>query len=434
MTALSLIFAYLRSRPLSTGLYVLMLALGVAASTALVLFSEQTTRRLERDAAGFDLVVGHKGSPLQLVMAAVFHADAPAGNIPAAALDRLKADPRVAEAIPVALGDSVGPFRIVGAPGTILEAYGARLAVGEVYAAPFEAVLGADVARARGLSVGDAFVGAHGLGGDGAEHHAHPYRVSGVLARTGSVADRLVFTPVESVWDAHGIAHGDEAHAHEDHAHEDHATADHAHADHALEAPAQRGVFVNRGRIEAPQADITAVLVRVVSPIGGLALKQELNRDTTLLAARPAEEAARVFRLVGLGGQVLQAFALILIGAAAASVFTTLFAALRERRGEIALLRAMGATRGTVFAVLAGQGLVIATIGVMLGLAGGHGLVELLARTSPQAAGFGLTGWTWHPFEALIALGGIAVGAAAALPAAIGAYRTDIARTLAEAG
>ncbi|MFZ4121284.1 MAG: FtsX-like permease family protein [Caulobacterales bacterium] len=432
-TALSLVFAYLRARPLSNLLYVIMLGLGVAASVALLLFSDQTTRRLERDAANVDLVVGHKGSPLQLVMAAVFHADAPAGNIPADTVARLRADPRVKSAIPVALGDSLGPFRIVGAPLEVLSLYDARLALGVGYEAPFEAVIGADVARARGLEVGGQFVGAHGLGGDGHEHAETPYTVVGVLARTGTVADRLILTSLESVWDVHGIAH-DHDQAADDH---DHTAHDH---DHALDAPAaaaapaQQGIFVNRSRIEAPKADVTAVLVQVIAPMGGLAMQRELNRDTTLLAARPAEEAARVFRLVGVGGQVLQAFAFILIAAAAASVFTTLFAALRERRGEIALLRAMGATRGTVFAVLAGQGLVIAVFGVLLGLAGGHGLVELLARVSPQAEGFGLTGLAWHPGEWVIALGGALVGLLAALPAAIGAYRTDIAKTLSEVG
>jgi putative ABC transport system permease protein len=423
-TALSLVFAYLRARPLSNLLYVIMLGLGVAASVALLLFSDQTTRRLERDAANVDLVVGHKGSPLQLVMSAVFHADAPAGNIPADTVARLRGDPRVKRAIPVALGDSLGPFRIVGAPMDVLSLYDARLALGVGYEAPFEAVIGVDVARARGLEVGGQFVGAHGLGGDGHEHAETPYTVVGVLARTGTVADRLILTSLESVWDVHGIAH--------DH-YQDAEEHDHDHSDDAP-APAPQGIFVNRSRIEAPKADVTAVLVQVIAPMGGLALQRELNRDTTLLAARPAEEAARVFRLVGVGGQVLQAFAFILIAAAAASVFTTLFAALRERRGEIALLRAMGATRGTVFAVLAGQGLVIAVFGVLLGLAGGHGLVELLARVSPQAEGFGLTGLTWHPGEWVIALGGALVGLLAALPAAIGAYRTDIAKTLSEVG
>lgn len=428
--AFGLTLASLRARALSTGLYVLILALGVAAATALLLFSTQSERRLERDARSIDVVVGTKASsPLQLVMAGVFHVDTAPANIPARAEAALRADPRVKGVVPIALGDSVDGFRIVGAPDTILGLYGARFAAGAGYTAAFQAVVGADAARGLGLTVGSRFVGAHGMATGGHAHGDHPYTVVGVLAPTGSAVDRLVLTSLESVWDVHGITHGlssvsDAPHDH----HEESATAPSA------AAPAQGGLFANRGRIEAPRADVTMLLVTVRSPIGAESLVRDLNAGPDYLAARPASEAVRLYRLMGLGGQVLQVFAFILIGAAAASVFTTLYAALRERRGEIALLRAMGATRGTVFGVLMGQGLVIAAAGTALGLVLGHGLIEGLAMTSSQAAGFGLSGYVVHPGEVLIALGGVLAGTLAALPAAIGAYRTDIAKTLAEAG
>jgi putative ABC transport system permease protein len=179
---------------------------------------------------------------------------------------------------------------------------------------------------------------------------------------------------------------------------------------------------------------VTLLLIKLRSPLGAESLLRDVNLGPDFLAARPASEAIRLYSLMGLGGRVLQAFAFILIGAAAASVFVTLFATLRERRGEVALLRAMGATQATVFGVLMGQGLAIAAAGTVLGLLGGHALIEILAQNNPQAAAFGLSGMLGHPGEVLIALGGLAAGALAALPAAIGAYRTDIARTLAETG
>ena len=443
MIALKLTWANLAARPLTAALYVVILALGVAAATALLLFSTQSERRLERDARYVDAVVGSKASsPLQLVLAGVFHADTPPPNIPVSAIAEIAADPRVERVIPIALGDSFRGFRIVGAPPEIVSLYEGRFAQGQPYAASFEAVIGADVAQATGLGVGDTFVGAHGLGGDGHDHGEHPYLITGVLARTGAVVDRLVLTPVESVWDVHGIAHDhDHDHDHAEgvveeagHDHDHTHDHDHDHAEEPQPVASQSAIFGPRGRPDAPPQEVTMLLVDLVSPMGAQSLLRDVNANSPYLAARPAAEAVRLYRLMGVGGQVLQAFAFILIGAAAASVFVTLFAALRERRGEIALLRAMGATRATVFGVLMGQGLVIAALGTALGLVGGHALIEILAQNSEQAKAFGLNGALVHPGEILIALGGLGAGALAALPAAIGAYRTDIARTLSETG
>lgn len=390
MTALRLIFAYLRDRPFSAALYACMLAIGVAAATALLLFSEQSHARLTRDARHVDLVIGHKGSPLQLVLSAVFHADIPTGNVPYAEVDRLRHDRRVTIAAPIALGDSAGGFRIVGTDESFLTLHEAHLAQGAAFARPFDAVLGASAARGLHVQVGETFAGAHGLGAGGDAHEAHPYRVAGVLAPTGAVIDRLILTPHESVWELHGAPQGE-------------------------------------------ARETTAILLRTRSPLFALSLRQEINAATPYLAARPADETTRLFTLIGQGAALMQAFAYVLIGAAALATFATLLSALRERRGDIALLRVMGATRATVFTILLGQGLVIAGAGVLLGVGAGHGLVEAMARVSTQAESFGLTGLRFYPSEGWIILGGLMAGALAALAPAWSAYRTDIARTLAEA-
>jgi putative ABC transport system permease protein len=428
MSNLGLIFAYVRERWFTSLLHLLMLAIGIAAATALLLFSAQANDRLARDARGVDLVVGAKGSPLQLVLSAVFHADAPTGNITQADAARIAKDPLVKKAIPVGLGDALRGHRIVGAPAEIIGFYGAKIGKGRAYAAPFEAVLGAQTAARLTLKVGDTFVGAHGLGEGGAEHAEHPYTVVGVLAPTGAVVDRLVLTSLESVWQVHtpvgpmdariGGVQGPAVAKADEH---DHAP-DHA-PDHAED----------EAHNHRDDREVTAVLVATRSPIGAPRLKRQINQSTDLLAARPAEEATRLFALIGTGIDLIRVFAVILIAAAIASVFATLLAALNARRGEVALLRAMGATRGDVFAVLLGQGLAIGVAGVALGLAGGHGLLNLLAATSEQARDFGVTGLSWHPGEWVILAGGVLAGALAALAPAIAAYRTDIAKTLAEA-
>ncbi len=125
--------------------------LGVATITLVILLSRELEQRLVREAAGIDLVVGAKGSPLQLVLAGVYHADVPPGNVPLAAVEELARRPLVRQVIPMALGDSYRGFRIVGTEPAFVAHYGATLAQGRAWSAPMEAVLGSEVARATGL-------------------------------------------------------------------------------------------------------------------------------------------------------------------------------------------------------------------------------------------------------------------------------------------
>lgn len=205
---ITLALAYLRDRPLTTALNVLLLAISVAMLVLLLQLGTQASERFDRDARGIDLVVGAKGSPLQLILSSVFHIDQPTGNIPLSARTLLERDPAVAKVVPLALGDNFDGFRIVGTDKGFAALYGTRLAAGRAFAAPMEAVIGAEVARATGAGLGQKFIGSHGLGEDedGAQGHDHaPFVVVGILAPTGGVADRLILTSVESVWAVHGI-------------------------------------------------------------------------------------------------------------------------------------------------------------------------------------------------------------------------------------
>ncbi len=169
-----LAFAYARRRPLATALVVLLLAAGTAVVALTLLVARELEGRLTRDAAGIDLVVGAKGSPLQLVLAGVFHVDVPPGNIPLASVAQLRANPMIAQAIPLALGDSFRGFRIVGTEAALVEHYGGRLAAGALWTRPMEAVLGSEVARASALGVGGTFAGSHGLAEGGASTPTSP--------------------------------------------------------------------------------------------------------------------------------------------------------------------------------------------------------------------------------------------------------------------
>ncbi|MCR5876245.1 ABC transporter permease [Phenylobacterium sp. J426] len=343
MTLTGLTFAYLRDRALNTALNVLILSLAVATLVVLVLFSAQLGERFTRDAQGVDLVVGAKGSPLQLILSSVYHVDVPTGNIPLETVETLRADPTVAKAIPLALGDNFRSFRIVGTEPAYLDHYGAAVAQGRLWSGPGEAVMGAEVARRTGAGLGQQFVGSHGLGGDdGQGHDERPFVVVGVMAPTGSVLDRLILTSVESVWAVHGIAHAAEA-AHEDHAgeahdeHAGHAGEDAAHA-HEEPAPANASQAAHAG-----EPEVTAVLVSYRSALAAVRLPAFINRQTALQAAVPAVETTRLLSLVGVGVDAARALAGLLMLTGGLSIFVALYTALRQREADMAMLRVMGA-------------------------------------------------------------------------------------------
>lgn len=205
--SLQVAFAYIREKKLSAALNVLLLALGVGTIIALLLILSQAEDRMERDAAGVDLVIGAKGSPMQLILSTVFHVDIPTGNVSMSEAGLIIAEPAVKRAIPLALGDSYKSFRIVGTNPDYIDLYRGKFVAGRLWDKPLEAVIGHDVARATGLTLNAKFAGAHGLNdSSGQAHDQHPYTVVGVLAPTGSVLDRLVLTSVASVWEVHGHA------------------------------------------------------------------------------------------------------------------------------------------------------------------------------------------------------------------------------------
>lgn len=382
-----LAWRYLWSSPLTTALNLLLLTLGLAAVTFVLRASAQVEAGLKRDLAGIDLVVGAKGSPMQIMLAGVFHLDAPTGNIPLATLEQLRQQPLVAQAVPLSLGDSFHGYRIVGTTPDYLEFYGGLLAQGDVWAKPMQAVLGAEVARSSGLKPGDRFAGSHGLADGGGAHGGHQFEVVGVLAESGSVLDRLVLTDLASVWELH----------------EDHATA-------AEEAP----------------KEITLALVRYRSPLAAAMLPRWVNAQDGLQSAAPALETARLMRLVGAGTEVLRGFGAVLLAAAGLSVWVALLHAVRARQGDLAMLRMLGAPARRVAALIALEALLLAGLAAVLGLALGHGLVALLERllAERQSLRLGALGWSEAEWAVPLMAAGLAL-VAAAWPA-WRAYRLDV--------
>lgn len=403
MNLASLSLAYLRARLLNTTLNVLLLALGIATITLLLLTVHQLEERMGRDARGIDLVVGAKGSPMQVILSAIYHLDVPTGNIPWKQAQELASHRMVKKAIPLALADNHKGFRIVGTHHDYVAHYGARLAHGRLWQKPLEAVLGADAASRTGLSLGATFIGAHGMGVREGEHmhETHLYQVVGVLAPTGSVIDRVILTDVASVWAVHADQYGI----------------------HDVERVAEL--------MSEEEKEYTALLIQYASPLAAAALPRYINQNTEMQAASPAYETARLFAIVGVGVDVLRGFALVLIFSAGLSVFIALYNALLERRYDLAVMRTLGASPGKLMALMLFEGAMLAGLGAVLGLALGHVLTEMLGYALQAAQQVAVTGWTWLPEELWLIVLALGVGVVAALLPAWRAYRTDIAGTLA---
>ena len=411
MGVTGLALAYARRRPLSTLLVVLLLAAGTAVVTLTLIVSRELETRLTRDAQGIDLVVGAKGSPLQLVLAGVYHVDVPPGNIPLDAVAELRRNPMIASAIPLALGDSFRSYRIVGSEPALIEHYGGKLVRGSLWQKPMEAVLGSEVSRATALDAGGRFTGSHGLAEGGGAHGDAPYNVVGVLAPTGTVLDRMVLTSIESVWNVHDVTHPQEP--------EEEANPDKRQPGGAAK-PSKR------------PREVTLVLVRYVGPLAAASLPRQLNETTNLVAASPAYETARLLTVFGVGIDLMRAFAYLLIAASALMLFVALAQALDERRYDLAILRALGAHRAQVAWVLLAESVALATAGAVLGLAVAHIAVALLGVLLPAAAPLSAAAWTFAPEEALVAGIALAAGILSALWPAWQAYRLDVAATLAD--
>ena len=404
MNTFGLAWRYVWSRPLSAVLNVLLLGLGLASITFLLLVASQLERAFQRDLAGIDVVVGAKGSPMQLILSGVLHLDVAPGNVPLAAVNALKNNPLVAEVIPISLGDNFQGYRIVGTSLAYPQLYGVTLADGRMWDAPMQVVLGATVARKLGLRTGHSFTGSHGLGAGGHMHAENPYTVIGVLAPSGSVLDRLILTDTASIWNVHEV-HDDD--------HDEHHGDEHAGADHTTAQPHQ-------------DREVTMALVRYTTPLAAMRFPRWINTTTAMQAAAPALEVTRLLHMLGLGTDVLRAFAAMLLLTAGLSVFIALWNAVRERRADLALLRMLGAPPAKMAALLLTEALWLGLLASALGLLLGQLFMLALAYLLGLENSLMLGGAAW-PAELLwvpaLALG---VSLLAALLPALGAYRSNV--------
>ena len=416
-----LTWANILHRPLGTMLTVATLAAAVALISLLIQVKEHSTYRLHQDIADVDLVVGAKGSPLQIILSSLLHIDIPTGNIPLADAQTIMKHPHVSESIALALGDSFRSFRVVGTTPDFMEFYKAQLASGEMWHETQQVVIGSAVHQTLNMNLGQKFYSAHGLsssGTDVAEHQHAPYEVAGILAPTGSIIDRLILTSVDSIW----LAHGEEAHNdHEMHdEHEDLGDEEHHHED-----PDEHIDISDLKSISPEGLEITALLVRYKSPIAAVHMPRMINATPGLQAAAPAIEITRLFDLTaGLSGTI-QAVAVILIIIGGMSVFMAVSNSSAAALYDMALMRSMGAKPLFIVNQRLIEGIAIALTSAVIGVIIAHLALLVLHQLYPPVAVFGLDGKQIYPVEWLLVAGTAAVGALASLWPAITSYRID---------
>lgn len=434
MNILQLSWKNLINKPLSLLMSTILFALGVGLVSLIMLLNRQLDQQFERNLEGIDMVIGAKGSPLQLVLSSIYHLDAPTGNIHIAeAKAFLRPEhPLINRAIPLSLGDSYQGFRIVGTTPNIIDHYQAELGEGKIWAAPLEVTIGSRVAEKEGLKIGDQFYSTHGLDiNEDLEHDdADAFKVVGILQPSGTVIDQLILTANESIWEVHDHAgpvaaepavEDAEAEHEEGEVHEEGSAHDHS------EVPADLPLH------EQVDRDITAILVNFKARNAmTLNLPRTINENTNLMAANPSYEISKLFDQLGLGEQVLKWLAYIIIGVSFLSIFISLYSSLKDRKYELAIMRTLGASPGKLFRLIIFEGLLLAILGFLMGILLSHIGIELIGRFVKSADRYGFTGKTFLAGEAWLFAGAIFVGLLAAVIPAWQARQTDIHDTLAE--
>lgn len=396
-------------RPLSSGLSVLLLASSIMIIVLALLTLNQLENKFDENANKVDLVIGAKGSRLQLVLCNVFHIDNPTGNINLKDVEFLNSHPFIESTVPISLGDNFKSYRIVGTNHQFINnLYNSKLDKGRLFEKPFDLVVGANVAQKLNLKVGDSFYGSHGIDASLHKHTSAKYHIVGVLNATGEIIDNLLLTSLETVWEAHNDDHqkgsfdlkyqGDHNHDH-----------NHQHKSNK---------------------QITALLVNYKSKRAKFSVPGLVNQKKQLMAAEPSIEIKRLLDLIQPAIEVVVILAWFIFGLAFFSMLITMINSLKDRQYEIAMMRVSGATSKLVVCSILIEGFLISVIGVFLGLIFGHILMAIMGQYLTSSYHYKFTGLFFNFSEIWLVLGTILLGFLSSFYPAIKSYKMDISTTL----
>jgi len=399
------------ARPVQTLITILVVGLAIALSVTVAHLNDGLRRGIIRASDPFGvLVVGAKGSAQQLVLSTLLLQGNPVGNIPYHIYAELAADPRVALAVPLAMGDNVGNARIIGTTPefftlgpSLQEPPAFQLAQGELFSENFQAVLGSKAAANLGLMIGKRFVPAHGVSkGLASDEHDLPHTVVGILRPSSTAFDNAVFTTLDSVIEIHAEA-GSTAEA-----------VQHSEADTAHTADEQ----------------VTAILVRPVGFIEQNELWQEFYTGTEAQAAFPGRELGSLFDLLNQGQELLRIVGYLAAVMAALTLFLAVYSATSARERLLAIMRGLGANRNTVFRIVLFETVLIALLGALVGRLAGYGVALAIAAQFTAQSAIPITIRYLPQLEGLLWGLPLILGVVAGLLPAMQAYRANVVEKL----
>lgn len=397
MNLVKLSFKNLISKPLNALLSLLLLILSVALVTFMLQLSDQVKGNLDKNIKPVDLVVGAKGSPLQLVLSSVLHIDVPTGNIKLKETEKLTKSRLVKTAIPVSYGDNYKGVRILGTETSYLKLYNAELETGKLFNKSQQVVLGSATAKKLQLKIGDTFLSSHGLADQSLEeHHGHPFSVVGILKPTGSVVDNLIVTSLESIWDVH--SHPEEEDEHHHHHEED--------------------------------LEVTSLLIQFSNPMAMMQLPRYINDKTNMQAALPSLEINRLVKLLGVGVQTIQLIAIAILLVSGLSIFISLLKAIRERKQELAVLRTYGATTTQLLWLVLLEGLFLGFIGYVIGWAIGRVGLWVISNYAQNSYGYTFSLATPTKWEAILLAATLGITIIASVLASLSIFKINVSKIL----
>ncbi len=429
MSLLSMAIRNLMARKVQTALTAAVVLIGIAVTLAVLILSGGVRGGIERASEPFGLLIGSKGSANQLVFNTIFLMDRPLDNLSHAYYEKLAENDEVQTAVPFALGDQYRGFRIVGTSPDFFDLRGRpadppyfNLREGKLFSGPFQAVIGAEVASREGLNVGDRFVSEHGVvvSAEPDEHADHPYEVVGILKPVAAPSDQGIYVSMDSYWISH--EHG--------HEHEEEGGAADGGQEPSSTAEASSAPGPALSDEDEAARGVTAVLVKPKSYIGLMKLYQQTNAGKEAQAVLPGQTLAKLFDMLGSGEQALRSIGYVILGMAGLTVCLSLYGSAMERRRSVAILRAIGAGRRHVMAIVLLESSIVMLLGCALGIAGAYGLSAVLSGYIGSRVSIAVpVGFQWsHLGIAGIVL---AAGIAAGLIPALAAYRAETARYLA---
>ena len=460
MNLIKISWANIKFKPLNTALSIILLAFGVGIISLLLLLEKQVTEKFDRNIKDIDFVLGAKGSPMQLILANVYHVDAPTGNINMEDAKKIVKNPMVKDAIPLAYGDNYEKWRIVGTTFKYPEHYEAELQEGRIFSAAFEVTLGSKVAQETGLKVGDKFTSVHGFdkaaeGGEDVHHHDNPFTVVGILKSNSSALDNLILTPIESVWMVHeGHDHGNEEMGpstgsgtlENGEIGENGEMGKREIDEHSADANPKSGIRNQESvtgaelmKIQAGESlepkdtrEVTAYLIKKRNPMAAMMLANAV-KNTNMQLADPAIEMNRLTQGFGIGISAMKAIAIVIMVLSFISVFISLYNSLKERKYELALLRTMGGSKATLFRLILQEGLILVIIGYIIGAILSRLWLVILSNSLEDNFHYELNEMGITSGEIVLLGVTLLVGMVASLLPALRALKMDISKTLSNA-